>query len=311
MKRALQWPELIPAVLLIIAFFAGAQESRFFLDFHYLLDRTSLFAETGLMVIGMTLVIVCGQIDLSVAANLALVACICAKLAEHQSAPVVVFAGLVLGGLFGAFNGLLIAYAKLPSFLVTLGTLAFFRGAAQALVGSESAALPAPLKGIDKLYLPYPIPASLVIVLVLALGLGLVLHQTVLGRWIYATGSNEQASHYSSIPIASVKFWVFVVSGVLAGLGGVMMDSRLGVARWDHAKGFELDVITATVLGGASIYGGKGSMLGAILAFFLIFFVRTGLGLANVTSDYQLAVVGTLLIVAVGLNAVTRRFGSA
>lgn len=307
MKRLLHWPELVTAVLIVLAFVVGAMESHSFLDPIYLLDRTKLFAETGLMVIGMTFVIVCGEIDLSVAANLGLTACLAGKLAQVAPAPVVILAGILIGGLLGAFNGVLVAYAKLPSFLVTLGTLAFFRGAAQALVGSESVSLPAGMKGVGEAYLPYPIPISLVIVLVVGLGLGIVLHRSMMGRWIYATGANEQAAHYSAVPAAQVKFWVFVLSGLLAGIGAILMDSRLGVARFDHARGFELDVITATVLGGASIYGGKGSMLGAILAFFLIFLVRTGLGLANVSADYQLAVVGTLLIVAVGLNTLAQR----
>ncbi|HVT10920.1 MAG TPA: ABC transporter permease [Fimbriimonadaceae bacterium] len=310
MKRLTRHPELVTVALIVLAFVAGAMESHSFLDPIYLLDRTKLFAETGLMVIGMTFVIVCGQIDLSVAANLGLTACLVAKLALVAPPPVVVLAGVLIGGLLGAFNGVLIAYANLPSFLVTLGTLAFYRGAAQALVGSESVALPAGMKGIGDAYLPYPAPISLVIVLVVGVGLGIVLHRSMFGRWVYATGANEQAANYSAVPAARVKFWVFVLSGVLAGIGAVLMDSRLGVARYDHAKGFELDVITATVLGGASIYGGKGSMLGAILAFFLIFLVRTGMGLANVSAEYQLAVVGTLLIVAVGLNMLAGRRGS-
>ncbi len=307
MRRILHWPELAPAILVVLAFIAGALESPYFLDYRYLLEHTTLFAEIGLMVIGMTLVIVCGQIDLSVASNLALVACLSAKLAANQSIPVVVVAALAMGGSLGAFNGVLVAYAKLPSFLVTLGTLAFYRGAAQAIAGSESISLPDRIKGIDQIYLPYPVPLTLVLVLFFAIGIGLVLHWSIFGRWLFAIGSNEPAAKFAAIPTARVQLAVFVISGVLAGLGGVLMDSRLGVARFDHAKGFELDVITATVLGGASIYGGKGSMLGAILAFFLIYFVKTGLGLANVLAEYQLACVGTLLVVAVGLNIALRR----
>lgn len=307
MRRLLAWPELVTAILLVIAFVAGAFESRFFLDAHYLLDRTTLFAETGLMVIGMTFVIICGQIDLSVASILALTACLTAKLAVPLGAPLAALTGILGGALLGAFNGVLVAYAKLPSFLVTLATLAFFRGIAQALVGSESVKVPDKFTGVQELYLPYPIPMTLVFVILCAVLLGAVLHRSVLGRWVFATGSNEEAANYSTIHTARVKMFVFVLSGVLAGIGGVLMDSRLAWARYDFAQGFELDVITATVLGGASIYGGKGSMLGALLAFFLIFFVRTGLGLANISSDYQLAIVGTLLIFAVGLNLLTAR----
>jgi rhamnose transport system permease protein len=307
MRRLLHWPELVPAVLLVVAFIGGALASRFFLDANYLLDRTTIYAEIGLMVVGMTFVIICGQIDLSVASTLALVACVTAKIAVHQSIGVAIVVGLGLGAALGAINGALVAYAKMPSFLVTLATLALYRGIAQALLGSESIPLPPKFTGVHEVYLPYPIPVMLVLVVLVAVILGLVLHRSVFGRWLYATGSNEQAAEFGAVPVARVKFTVFVLSGLLAGIGGILMDSRLGVARFDHAKGFELDVITATVLGGTSIYGGKGSMLGALLAFFLIFFVRTGLGLANVTAEYQLTAVGTLLVFAVAANTFVER----
>jgi rhamnose transport system permease protein len=303
-RKLLGWPELVPAVLLLMSFFVGARLSPYFLDLHGLLDRSTIFAETGLMVIGMTFVIICGQIDLSIAANLALVACVTGKLAEHQSLPFAVTCGVLLGAILGAVNGAMVAYAKLPSFLVTLGTLALYRGIAQALVGSASVPLPRKFSGIDTLFLPYPIPLTLTFVLLVALGLGFVLHRSVLGRWVYATGANEQASHYSSVPTARVKLGVFTLAGLIAGIGGAMMDSRLGVARFDHAKGFELDVITATVLGGASIYGGKGSMLGAMLAFFLIFSVKSGMSAADYKPEVQLTVVGALLILALALQQI-------
>jgi rhamnose transport system permease protein len=306
-KRLVASAEFVPAVLLVIAFIVGSLASPYFLDVHYLLDRTTIYAEIGLMVLGMTFVILCGQIDLSVASILALSACIAAKVAETQSPVFALLTGVLSGGFLGALNGVLVAYAKLPSFLVTLGTLAFYRGIAQAMVGSASIAFPNRLTGIDQVYLPYPIPLTLVLVLVMAVALGAVLHRSIWGRWIFATGANEQAAIYSSIPVARVKLFVFTLSGLLAGLGGILMDSRLGVARFDHARGYELDVITATVLGGASIYGGKGSMPGAVLAFFLIFFVRTGLGVANITAEYQLTIVGALLVLAVGANLIFSR----
>jgi rhamnose transport system permease protein len=307
LRRLLHWPELVPAVLLVVAFIAGTLASRFFLDANYLLDRTTIYAEIGLMVVGMTFVIICGQIDLSVASILALVACVTAKVAGHQSIAIAATVGIGLGALLGAVNGALVAYAKMPSFLVTLATLALYRGLAQAFFGSESIPVPPKFTGANTIYLPYPIPVTLVLVLLAAGVMGIVLHRSAFGRWLFATGSNEAAAKFASVPVAKVKLTVFVVSGLLGGIAGVLMDSRLGVARYDHAKGFELDVITATVLGGASIYGGKGSMLGAVLAFFLIFFVRTGLGLANVTAEYQLTAVGTLLVLAVAANTIVER----
>lgn len=307
MRGLIRRPETVPAILLIVAFAVGVLGSPYFLDATYLLDRTTIFAETGLMVLGMTFVIVCGQIDLSVASILGLSACIAAKVGTTQPPMAAVSVGVLTGALLGLVNGVLVAYAKLPSFLVTLGTLALYRGIAQAMAGSSSIVFPDAITGFDQLYLPYPVPMALVLVLVFAIGLGAVLHRSVLGRWVYATGSNEQAAVYSAIPVPRVKLFVFVLSGFLAGIGGLLMNSRLGVARFDHARGFELDVITATVLGGTSIYGGKGSILGAVLAFFLVFFVRTGLGIANVKPEHQLTIIGGLLVLTVGLNLVLER----
>ena len=309
MRKLLQRPETIPAILLILAFGAGILQSPFFLDFRYLLDRTTLSAETGLLALGMTFIIVTGNIDLSVASNMALVACAVAKLAgSGLSLPLVIVLALVLGGLLGAFNGLLVAYAKLPSFLVTLGTMALYRGIAQAWMSSASAALPDSFKGADKLDFPgLGVPLPFGIVLVFALLLGLMLHRTVVGRWVYSVGINERAAFYSAVPTRAVKFWVFVLVGVLAGIAALLIDSRFGVARFDHGRGMELDAITAAVLGGTSIYGGRGTILGTVLALLLIAVIQTGMTLANVSAGIQLTVVGTLLVFAVALTTATGR----
>lgn len=310
MRRFLRAPEAITAVLLLLAFVAGAIQSRHFLDPYYLLDKTSDNAEAGLLVLGMTFVIVCGEIDLSVASNLALCSCIVAKLMAAGVPPfLAVVLGIAAGGLFGALNGALVAYAKLPSFLVTLGTLAFLRGSAQALMGAASVSAPDRFKGIDSAYLPLTgIPLPVAILAVMAIILGFVLHRTVVGRWIFAVGSNDQAASYSAVPTRRMKFSVFVLSGCLAGGAGAMIDSSLGVARYDHAKGLELVVITATVLGGASIYGGRGTILGSVLALLLIVVIQSGMGVANVQADYQLAIIGAILVIAVGLNIFARRW---
>jgi rhamnose transport system permease protein len=134
---------------------------------------------------------------------------------------------------------------------------------------------------------------------VIALTLGAVLHKSVFGRMVYACGANEEASLYAGIPVARVKVALFGLSGLLSGVASLHMISRLGTARFDHARGLELDAITAVVLGGASIYGGRGSVLGTFLALILVATLRIGMGVANVKAEYQLAAVGGLLIVAV------------
>jgi rhamnose transport system permease protein len=301
-------PEVVPAVLLILAFIAGAVQSKFFLDVRYLLDSSTLYVETGLLAVGMTFVIVSGNIDLSVASMTVLVACVTARLMElGWSIPSSCGLGVGLGIALGVINGLLVAKAKLPSFVVTLATMAAYRGIAQVLLRANSAKVSPGFVGIDTRHLTGHIPIPLVIFLGVAVVLGLVLHRTLFGRWVFAIGTNETASYYSGIPTDLTKIGVFAISGLMASFAGLLMDSRLSVARFDHAKGLELDAITAVLLGGASIFGGKGTMLGTVIALFLVAVVRIGMGVANVTADYQLAVVGTLLIVAVLAGALVSR----
>ena len=301
--------EIVPAVLAVLVFIHGAVTSPYFLDFRYLLDRSSLYVETGLLAFAALLVIVAGGIDLSIAATLALVACVAARLME-QGAPAAVALplGLLLGCALGWINGTLVARLRLPSFMVTLGTMAAYRGVAQAMVGSESAKLPPNLIGIDMVAVPgTPVPLPLVLMLVVALAVGLLLHGTTLGRRIVAVGTNERAAFYAGVPTARTTVAVFTLAGGLAGLAGLVMASRLGVARYDHGVGLEVDAITAVVLGGASIAGGSGSVLGTGLALLLLGLLRTDLGIANVTAEYQLAAVGALLIVSVLLNNLLSR----
>jgi len=311
MKRLKIRPEVVPAVLLVLAFVAGAMESKYFLDFRYLLDSSTLYVETGLLALGMTFVIVSGNIDLSVASMTVLVACVTARLMESGwSVPSSCGIGIGLGIVLGAINGVLIAKVKLPSFVVTLATMAVYRGIAQVLLGANSAKVTASFVGLDMQHLPGHVPVPLVIFLIVAVVLGLILHRTLFGRWVFAIGTNEVASFYSGIPAATVKIGVFATSGLMAAFAALLMDSRLGVARFDHGQGLELDAITAVLLGGASIFGGRGSILGTVLALFLIAVLRIGMGVANVKAEYQLAVIGTLLVVAVLSGNLVSRLSS-
>jgi rhamnose transport system permease protein len=305
-------PEVVVALLLILAFVAGALLSPYFLDAPFLFDSMSLYMEMAIMALGMTLVIISGNIDLSVAGNLALVACVSGVLNRQLGVPMglTILLGLALGAAAGCLNGLLIARLRLPALAVTLATMALFRGMAQILLGDHSLGnFPKWFVGVDQVRIPgTPVALPLILFLVLAAIFGLLLHRTVFGRWVYALGTNEEAAHFSGVPVARVKILIFTLMGLLAGMGGLMMDSRLTVARFDHATGLELDVITAVVLGGTSISGGRGTIIGTLVAIFLVGFLRTGMGVANVKAENQLAAVGTLLIVAViASNLLSRR----
>jgi rhamnose transport system permease protein len=137
------------------------------------------------------------------------------------------------------------------------------------------------------------------VLLALAIVTGVVLHRTVFGRWVFALGTNESAARYSGLPNDFTKVAVFSFTGLMAGVGALLMDSRLAVARFDLARGVELEAITVAVVGGAAIAGGRGTVLGTTIALFLIIVVRTAMGVANVKPEYQLTAIGSLLVLAV------------
>jgi rhamnose transport system permease protein len=318
-KRAWQerfrpWlPEIVVTLLLLLAFVAGSLMSPFFLDAQFLFKQAILYIEIGILALGLTFVIISGNLDLSVASNLAMVASVTAYLHARLGVSFewcLVF-GLLLGALGGALNGYLIAWLRLPSLTVTLATLALYRGVAQILLGDHSIQdMPPWFFGVDRYIIAgTPIPASFIFFLLLAVIFGLVLHKTVLGRYIYAIGTNERAAFYAGVPVKRVKLLIFTLAGFLAGLAALMLNSRLMVARYDHARGWELDAITAVVLGGTSIAGGRGTMYGTVVALLLIGVLRTAMGVANVKVEAQLTVVGALLIIAVILTDLAGRRG--
>ncbi len=303
-------PECVVVGLAALAFLVSALREPRFLDAAYLLNRSTVSTETALLGLAMTLVIVAGHIDLSCTAILALVGAVIASLHDRFGVPLPLLLPLapVLGGLLGAVNGWLVARRGLPSLVVTIGTMALYRGAAQILLGDHSLALPAWFVGFDRWTLPRTyIPAPLLMVLVLASGFALVRHRTLAGRWITAIGLSPDAARYTGIPVERTVLRLFVVSGATAGLCALTLLSRLGVARFDHARGLELDAITAVVLGGTSIFGGRGTIFGTLAAVMLIGVVQTGMGIAQVKAEVQIAAIGVLLLSAVGLSRLTVR----
>jgi rhamnose transport system permease protein len=313
MRTILRRPEFITLAILIIAFIVSAARSKFFLDASYLFDATSLYMEIGVMSLAMTFIIISGNIDLSVASGLALVCVISARMYSewHLPMPLVMVLALVVGAILGLFNGVLITKFKLPSLTVTLGTLALYRGVAQRMLGDRSiGGFPEWFVGLDYRKIADMVPAPLIIYLVLAVIFGLVLHKTVFGRCVYAIGTNEEAARFSGLQVDRVKIAIFGISGLMMGAGALMMMSRLTNARFDHAPGYELSVITAVVLGGTDIFGGRGSIIGSVLALLLLAIVQQGMTLENVTAENQLAVTGSLLVVAVILANLTGRISA-
>ncbi len=302
--------EIVAFLLLIIAFFVGTRLSPHFLDRDYLLGVPSEYIEAGIIALPMTFIIVAGQIDISVASNMALTATIFGLLYDRANLPLggAIVLALLASLLLGAFNGLLVAKSRLPALAVTLGTFALYRGIAQAFIGDKSiSGFPEKFNGWDARFLAGAVPMPLVVFLVLAVLFGLVLHRTYFGRWVYALGTSEPTAQYSGVPVAKTQLILFSVTGFMAGLCGLLMTSRYSVARFDIAQGVELDAITAVVLGGTNIFGGRGTILGTVIAFFLMVVVRTGMGLHNIKIEKQLIVVGLLLLFSIILPNLLRK----
>jgi rhamnose transport system permease protein len=300
-RRLLRWEWLLVALIVVTALI-NTRLSPFFLRSDNLLRTTSDFMEIGIMMLPMVFIIVTGNIDLSIASILGLSAALLGWL-HIQGVNIWLAAALALaiGALAGLLNGVLIARLGLPALVVTLGTLSFYRGLAYALLGDEAArGYPASFTYLGQGTLGATrIPAALVIFTVLALGFGLALNRMTFGRYLYAIGNNEDASRFSGVPTARVKITIYVLSGLIAALAGLILAARYGSTRPDIGTGLELTVITVTVLGGVSIFGGSGTMIGAILALILIGILRFGMGLMNIQGQVQDVVIGSLLILSI------------
>lgn len=305
----LRWEWLL-VLLIIVACFVNASLSEYFLDVDNLFDMTFHFMEKSLVALAMALIIISGNIDLSVASNLAMSAVIMATTFQSGlNIWLAVLLGLFIGTVGGLINGLLISRVRLPALVVTLGTYAFYRGVAFVLLGDLV------VKGFSESFMYIgqgdvpntPIPVPLILFSVMAVLFGLVLHRTTFGRFIYAIGNNEEACRYSGVAVGRIKIIIFALSGFMSALAGVIMTARFGSARPNIAAGLELDVITAVVLGGVDIFGGQGSILGVVLALFLMGIVRFGMSLKNVPGQIQSTLIGVLLIVAILLPQLLRR----
>jgi rhamnose transport system permease protein len=218
---------------------------------------------------------------------------------------------LVMGALGGLLNGVLVTRAGLPSLVVTLGTLALFRGLASVVLGPRAISnFPAEFNAFGFGNVAgTPIPWPLVVFAILAVVVGTVLHRTWIGRHIYAIGKNQGAARYSGVRVARLKIALFVLSGTIAALAGVILTSRLSSARADAGQGMTLAVVTAVLLGGVDIFGGSGTLGGVVLAVFTLAVLQNSLRLTDVSAQLQSIAVGVLLIVSVVLPKVVRQIG--
>ena len=302
-SRALKSWEALLTLVAVAIFALNAFASPYFLDPWNLSDASFNFTEKAMIAFAMAMLIVAGEIDLSVGAIIALASTVMGlAMAAGASTPVLVALGLGTGVLCGAFNGLLVARFGLPSIVVTIGTMSLFRGVSYIVLGDGAfTGYPDSFAWFGQGYVFWVITVELVIFALAALVFGVLLHRTSFGRMVQAIGNNATAARFSGIRVERVRFILFLLTGLMSGIAAVCLTSRLGSTRPSIASGFELEVVTIVVLGGVSILGGSGSILGVVLAAVVMGLVTFGLGLLNVPGIVMSIVVGALLIAVIAL----------
>jgi rhamnose transport system permease protein len=311
--RLLRW-ETILLILLAAVIAFNAARSPYFLDVYNLSDMTQNFSEKAIIALGMTLLILVREIDLSVAAIVALASLAIGSSAQAGAGPVALFAvGLAVGAACGAFNGALVTLFGLPSIVVTIGTMSLFRGIAQVVLGDQAITTYPPEYtelAQNFIVLQPPLYLGFILFLVLAFAFAIVLHKTSWGRMLYAIGNNPVAARFSGIPVDRIRFILFVLTGILAGLASVLLTARIGSTRPNIALGWELEVVTMVVLGGVSIAGGAGTIPGVVIAVFVLGLTTFGLTLLNVPGIVINVILGLLLVAAIALPILVRRLAT-
>ena len=310
--RALFRHETLLALLLVgVLVVLSLQSDRFF-TVGNLLNQGRLMTEIGLIAIAMTFVIATGGIDLSVGSILGLVAILTGIFWQDMGLPLALaaLAAIAAGTLAGFVNGLIIIRFGVPPLIATLATLALYRGLAEGISQARS------VRGYPEWFYVLGqgevlgMPTQLWILFVAAALSASVLAYTRWGRTIYAIGSNEVASRFSGLPVERTKLAVYTVSGFAAALAAVIFVSRVSTTRSDMGTGVELDAITAVVLGGTSIFGGRGTILGTFLGLCLIQALKNGLSLAGVKGDGTIMLIGAVLILAILASNLVERSGT-
>ena len=309
LKPLLTWDAVIVVAVVLVAIggtalIDGAGTPRFWR--FVTLDAIPI----ALIALPLTLIVVTGEIDLSVASVLGLTCAVIGELYSSgvTSLPLLIAVAIVLGGLLGAVNGVFVTGFGLPSLAVTIGTLALYRGIAYVVLG-DRAISGYPLDWTKNAVAPIPgtvIPWFVLVVAGLAIVAAVILHATPVGRGLYAIGNNVETSAFSGVKVNRVKFWLFTATGATAALAGVYWTLRYASARADNGSGLELSVVAAVLLGGVSIFGGRGRLLGVVAAVVLLVVVRNSLQLAYVPENTLTIVTGTLLVLSVVAPNVVR-----
>jgi rhamnose transport system permease protein len=306
----ISWEALL-VILLLIGVVIGSVLSPYFLSsFNLEYALPSNIMEIAIMALPMTLIIIAGEIDLSVASVLGLSSVVLGLLWQSgHPLWLAIGVALLVGLVGGSLNGLLVTKLALPSLVVTIGTLALYRGLAYVVLGDQAVSnFPTAFTNLGFGTIPgTEIPWSGLIFAILVVIFVVVLHFSLLGRQLYAMGNNKEAARFSGINVNRVKLMLFILSGLIAALAGVIFTARFSSARPDNAVGFELYVVTVVLLGGVNIFGGRGSLLGVVLAIFIVGVLQNALSLVNISGDIQSLAIGLLLILSVLGPNVARR----
>lgn len=305
MSRLRSLGPLLGLILVYLFFCIWAGES-----FYSGFNRVTVLTQSVIVVcgaLGMTLIIVSGGIDLSAGSQIALsTVAIALGLESGMSPGLAAAAGVWTGAACGLVNGLLITRLKLTPFIITLGTLLIFRGAATGMANEQK--IDAPITWLNSLLSKFPDPPWLLvapgvwIALALSVLTAVALRNTVLGRHMFAIGSNENTARICGVRVERTKLWVYTLGGLLTGVAGTMQFSRLTVGDPTAARGMELDIIAAVVIGGGSLSGGEGSVLGSVAGAMLMAVIRNGLSMKGVPNYVQDILTGAIIVAAVAID---------
>lgn len=307
MKQAMKKiPELTTLIALVGLMIIITMINPNFLTTNNLWNLLLQVTANGFIAFGMTFVILTGGIDLSVGSILALSSAVTAGLiGSGVPVPVALLLAVIIGGLFGMFNGLLISYGKLAPFIVTLASMTIFRGATLVYTNGNPIT-----KGLGDSFLfqflgqgyIVGVPFPVILMFLIFVLLYILLHKTAFGKSVYALGGNEKAAYISGIKLDKVKIIIYTISGIMASISGLIITSRLSSAQPTAGTSYEMDAIAAVVLGGTSLSGGKGRIVGTLIGALIIGVLNNGLNIIGVSAFWQQVVKGVVILIAVLLD---------